>query len=196
MRFLEWLFYQFLRVMFWTILKLYNRLGVSGAQKVPDRGGVIIAVNHSSHLDPPILGAAFRRKLTFMARDDLFTIPVIGRVVGLFSIAVNRDNPRPSTIKETVRRLRGGEAVVVFPGGTRDSKEMKRGVGVLARLSGAPVVPVRIEGSGLALGRGSKLPRPAKISVKIKDPISIDRDGGRDLQEKLFDDIMASIQDE
>lgn len=187
-------FYCFLKVAFWTIYKFYNRLKVIDASKMPEKGGVLVASSHASHIDPSVLGVALGRKLTFIARDGLFTMPVIGTIVGFFSIPINRENPQPSTIKETVRRLRRGEAVVLFPGGTRGSTDIKRGVGFLAVMSGAPVVPVRIEGSGQAMGRGSNRLRPARITVTVGDPIKVAKGGEeeleKELQVKLFSDIM------
>jgi 1-acyl-sn-glycerol-3-phosphate acyltransferase len=129
-----------------------------------------VAANHTSYLDPPLLAIALAREAVFMAKEELFRVPLLGRFIGRYAFPVRRDAAQPSTLKEAVRRLKEGHLVVLFPGGGRarmgdGTQEVKRGVGVLQRLSGAPVLPAYIEGANEALPVGARLLRPRKLRV-------------------------------
>jgi 1-acyl-sn-glycerol-3-phosphate acyltransferase len=169
--------YNFFKFLFYIGFKIFNRLEVFSAEKVPEKGGVIVAANHSSYLDPPLIGVALKRRATFMAKEGLFKVPLLGRFVRAFSFPVRRGRPQPSTIKEAVRRLKEGQLIVMFPEGGRRSggeiNDVKRGVELLARMSGASVVPALIEGTDRALPVGAWFIRPAKVIVKFGDPITV-----------------------
>lgn len=158
-----------------------------------------MAANHISYLDPPVIGVALRRKPIFIAKEGLFNIPVIGTLVKYFSFPLNRNKPQPSTIKEAVSRLKNGEVIVVFPEGTRSADgnmlDPKRGVGLIATMSGVPVVPALIEGTDNALPVGAKFIRPAKIKVIFGECIKIEkRERGKQFQERLSREIMERIK--
>ena len=143
-------------------------------------GGFVLASNHQSYLDPPLLGACLERPVSFMARDTLFRNPVFGgliRRVGAFP--VRRDGIGKDGLKEAVRRLKGGSAVVVFVEGTRtrDGRvgEVRDGAGLLSRLAGVPVVPAAVDGAWRAWPRGRALPRPGRIRTAFGDPIPASR---------------------
>ncbi|MEW6067245.1 MAG: lysophospholipid acyltransferase family protein [Nitrospirota bacterium] len=183
----------------YIFLKVFYRLKVIGLENVPDKGGVIIAANHVSYLDPPAIGVALKRQATYMAREGLFKIPVVGAFVKLFSFPVRRDKPQPSTIKEAVKRLRKGELIVMFPEGSRsaDGKpvDVKRGIGIITTMSRVPIVPAFINGTEKALPVGAKFLRPAKITITFGHPVEIEREEtNKNMQEKISMDIMQAIK--
>jgi len=192
--YLYWLSKSILFIFF----KILNGFKVIGSENVPEKGGVIVAANHASYLDPPVIGAALKRQATFMAREGLFKIPLLGAFVGTFSFPVRRGRPQPSSIKEAVKRLKRGELIVMFPEGSRsvDGRllDAKRGVGVIAAISRTPVVPTFIEGTKKALPVGTIFLRPAKITVKFGKPLVIDKEEtDRHFQERVNKDIMKTI---
>lgn len=127
-------------------------LTVTGRNRVPRRGGLIIACNHISEMDPPVLGCAIPRAVAFMAKVELFGSRFSDywfRKLNAFP--VNRSSVDTKAIRTAIERLRNGEAVVIFPEGTRshDGKllPVKAGIGLVAVASGAPVVPTFIWGT-------------------------------------------------
>jgi 1-acyl-sn-glycerol-3-phosphate acyltransferase len=191
--------YWFFRNTFFIFFKVFNRLSVTGYENVPGTGGVIVAANHASYLDPLVVGAALKRRATYMAKEGLFKIPAIGEFVRSFSFPVRRDRPQPSTIKEAVRRLKNGELIVMFPEGGRSVGgsilDAKRGVAVIAALSRAPVVPALVSGTDASLPVGGRLLRPAKITVTFGKPLEVGREEtNREYQERISKDMMDEIK--
>ncbi|MFN3396162.1 MAG: lysophospholipid acyltransferase family protein [Thermodesulfovibrionales bacterium] len=192
-------FYLFFKVLFKIVFRFLFCLEVRGVENVPKKGGVIVAANHISYLDPPVIGVALRRQATYMAREGLFKIPLLRNFVAAFSFPVKRGRPRPSTIKEAVHRLKRGELIVMFPEGGRSENgrflDPKRGVGLIATMSGAPVVPALIRGTERAFPVGARFIRPAKIRVVFGKPIMIESPGEaeKDFQERVAQDIMKAI---
>ncbi len=190
--------YWVFRVILMVFYKLLFRFEVRGAENIPREGGVIIAANHLSHLDPPLIGLSIRRRATFMAKRSLFHNPLIGWFVKTFSIPIDRGTPRPSTIKEAVSRLKAGEVVVMFPEGMRrrdgEITGGKRGVGMIAVLSRAKVVPALIEGTEKALPRGARFIRPAKVRVTFGSPMECRApETGKGFQQRIAEEIMQRI---
>ena len=164
--------YHFFRRTFHVYFSLYNRLEVLGREFIPS-GGFIAVSNHTSYLDPLVLGVAVRRRMTYMAKKELFGVPVVGTFVSSFSVPVDRDRTSHVLIKELVRRLSAGEGVAMFPAGGRDTEgdgseaSFKRGLGLLARLSKTRILPVYIAGTDDSMPVGGKFPKPSKISVRF-----------------------------
>ena len=153
-----------------ALMRLVFRVEVRGADRVPPTGAVLIVSNHVSILDPPFVGGATRRRLCFMAKAELFDIPLLGWVLrGVNARPVRRDGTDAKALKAALRVLQEGKALLVFPEGTRGDegtvREGKAGAGMLAVLSGAAVVPAYVSGSGRALPRGRVIPRPVKVRV-------------------------------
>ncbi|MDA8388608.1 MAG: lysophospholipid acyltransferase family protein [Nitrospiraceae bacterium] len=165
--------YHFFRKTFDLYFSLYNRLEVQGREFIPPTEGFIAVSNHTSYLDPLVLGAAVRRRMTFLAKKELFGIPLVGTFVGSFSVPVDRDRTSHVLIRELVRRLGAGEGVAMFPAGGRDKEGdgseagFKRGLGLLARLSNTRILPAYIAGTDESLPVGGKFPRPSKITVRF-----------------------------
>lgn len=192
-------FYWFFRAIFYIILKVFNRLEVIGSENIPKEGGVIVAANHVSYLDPPVIGVALKRRATYMAKEGLFNIPLLGVFIRSFCFPVRRGRPQPSTIKEAIKRLKQGELIVMFPEGGRSVDgsllDAKRGVGVIAAISRMLVVPTLIKGTEKVLPVGASFLRPAKITVIFGNPVEIGREEtDKQYQEKISRDIMERIQ--
>lgn len=197
---MNYIIYQISKIVLTIFFKVFNRLEIIDYHNLPDEGGFIVAANHVSYLDPPIIGVALRRKPIFIAKEGLFKIPFIGTFVKYFSFPLNRNKPQPSTIKEAVCRLKNGEVIVVFPEGSRSADgnmlDPKRGVSLIAMMSGSPIVPVLIKGTDNALPVGAKFIRPAKIKVIFGKYIKIEKqETGKQFQEKISREIMQRIKE-
>ncbi|MDI6729287.1 MAG: lysophospholipid acyltransferase family protein [Thermodesulfovibrionales bacterium] len=180
------------------MFKVFFRLKVYGPGFIPEKGGVIIAANHVSFLDPPLLGVALKRRATFIAKRYLFSVPFIGYIVKLYSIPVDAGRTRPSTIKEAVKRLKMGELIVIFPEGGINLNgsfiDAKRGVGLIAAMSGVPIVPAFIDGTQRALPVGSKFLRPAEIELHFGHPLKLkENEDAKEFEERICRDIMGKI---
>lgn len=166
-----------------ALMRLLFRLEVVDPGLVPATGPVLIVSNHVSVLDPPLVGGAAPRPLFFMAKEELFRIPLFGRLIrSLNARPVRRDGSDMRALKASLALLEEGRALLVFPEGTRGEegqppREFKPGVGMLAVMSGAPVVPVYVSGSGAALPRGRALPRRARVRVTFGPPLTFKMPG-------------------
>ncbi|MGH7355801.1 MAG: (d)CMP kinase [Candidatus Rokuibacteriota bacterium] len=175
-----WRLYAVLKPIVVAICRGYWRLETRGRERVPPRGPLILVSNHSSVLDPPFIGAAAPRRLTFLAKAELFRIPLLGPLIrALGAHPLRREGSDPSALRTALRLVADGEALLVFPEGTRGPegvlREAKAGAGMLAVLSGAPVVPVWISGTGRAWPKGARLPRPVKVRVVFGAPLRFER---------------------
>ena len=169
-----------------ALMRLFFRLEVVSPGLVPATGPVLLVSNHVSVLDPPFVGGAAPRPLYFMAKEELFRIPLLGRLIrALNARPVRRDGSDTRALKAALAQLEEGHALLVFPEGTRGEegrplREGKAGVGMLAVLSGAPVVPVYVSGTGAALPRGRSLPRSTRVRVTFGPPLTFKMQGKRD----------------
>lgn len=174
--------YKLLAVSIRLICRINGGVEIIGKENIPPQGGVLVAANHISYMDPLLVGAVLPRNATFMARKGLFDIPLLGWMIRGAAFPVDRESPRPSTIKETVRRLKEGALIVIFPEGRRSDTgelmEAKRGIGLIASLSKVPVVPTLIIGSDRALPVDAKWLKKAKITVVFGKPINHTSEAG------------------
>jgi 1-acyl-sn-glycerol-3-phosphate acyltransferase len=191
--------YRIIKIFLYTFFKVFYGLKVFGLENIPKGGGFIMAANHASFLDPPVIGGVSTRRVRFMAREGLFKIPLFGTFLKIFAFPVKRDKPHPSAIKGAVRRLRQGELIVMFPEGSRSVDgnllEAKRGVSVIAAISRMPVVPTFIRGTEKALPVGARFPRPSKITVTFGAPLVMHKDETeKQFQERVNRDIIKEIE--
>ncbi|MFB5763102.1 lysophospholipid acyltransferase family protein [Paenibacillus medicaginis] len=124
------------------------RLEAIGTENVPAEGGVLLCSNHISNLDPPTVGILLNRKVRFMAKAELFDIPVLGPLIAkLGAFPVKRGGVSKESIKLALTILRDGEVMGIFPEGSRNAQGMgKKGAASFALRSGAAAVPVAIVG--------------------------------------------------
>lgn len=170
-----WIGWSFYRLAF----ALYFRWNVFNPERVPLRGPVILACNHASHLDPPLVGAGLTRALNYLARESLFSLPIAGWALrNVNAVPVDRDGAGAAGLRAIFNRLRQGGAILLFPEGTRTQdgqlQKARSGVGLVVIKSNAPVVPVRVFGTYEAWSRHRKVPRPRSVSVKYGHPMSFD----------------------
>jgi len=174
------LLYIIAKIKFLIIFKLFFRLKVTGQQNIPQDGPFIIVANHSSLLDPIILGISVRPKVIFVAAAYLFEINWLGYLLRKAnSIPVQRENDI-SSLKRALKILQQGGVLGIFPEGgvdrQKDDLPIKAGAAYLATKVGVPIVPIKIKGADKVLPRGAKFIRSLnKIEVEIKKPIYCSR---------------------
>lgn len=171
------------------VMRLLFRLERHGEEHVPRTGPLLIVANHSSFLDPPVVGGMAPRKLTFLAKAELFDIPLFGALIrGVNARPLKREGADPGALRLALKILEEENALLIFPEGTRGPegtlREPKTGAGMLAVMSGAAVVPAYVSGSGRAWPRGQLLPRPAKVQVTFGPPLRFARTPGSNRKEQ------------
>jgi 1-acyl-sn-glycerol-3-phosphate acyltransferase len=164
-------------VFFRTVGCLGFRCRYHNPEQVPARGPAILAANHCSYLDPPLVGAGLRRDLHYLARESLFELPLLGALLRRVNVVpVDRDGGGAAGLRAILNRLLAGQAILLFPEGTRspdgELQPARSGIGLIVVRSTAPVVPVRIFGSFNAWGRSRRLPRPTRIQIKYGQPLT------------------------
>ena len=176
---------------------------VAGLENLPRTGGYIVAANHASHLDPPIVGLFLPRQVSFFARKTLWKPGVVAwwlDAVG--TIPVDRDGGMSiDAIKRVLQALSSDRVVIVFPEGTRspngELQTPKAGVGLIACKAHVPVVPARVFGSFEAFGRDGRLRLGKPISVSYGpalSPAEYDHPGdGRERYARTAARIMTAI---
>lgn len=144
---------------------------------LPD--GLLIASNHVSFLDPPLIGAAFREPLHYFARKTLFDHPVANFLfTRVNAIPVNQDKPELSALKLVINLLKEGEKVLIFPEGERTLDGMLKsegapGIGMIVSKAKVAVLPVRLFGPEKALPRGSKKLRRHPVTLVVGEPLDL-----------------------
>lgn len=145
------MFYTMIRALLRLIYRVLFRLEASGREHVPEEGGVVLCSNHISLLDPPAIGILLKRRIRFMAKAELFNIPVFGAAIkALGAFPVKRGGVGKETIRTAFQLLQDGDIMGIFPEGTRNTDQStaaKKGAAMIALRSGAAVVPVAIIGS-------------------------------------------------
>ena len=184
-----------------SVCKVFGRWEVIGRENIPEKGGVMLCGNHVSYIDPPALGAGATRPVHFMAKLELFRIPVLGfliRHVGAFP--VKRGTADRSALKKAVELLKNGEIVGMFPEGTRSLdgklKPPEPGVGMIALRARVPVVPVALVNTEKLLPPHSFLFKFSRVKVVYGKPVAlddIDGQGGREAIEEVGRRIMSAI---
>lgn len=184
------------------------KVRVQGVDRIPRQGGLIVAPTHESFLDPMIVGAYLPRALRYMARRTLFVkvtekgerrrtiASAFGRWAGV--IELDREGADRDALKKSLAALAEGDAVLVFPEGTRsldgNVREFRAGVALLALRSGAPVLPISIEGSRRVWPKGRGFPRMGAGPVRLVfgEPVTYERpakaeDVAADLRRRVLD---------
>ena len=154
-------------IVFGAYARAFKGLRVFGADNVPRDGPLVVACNHFSSWDPPVVGVAIPRPLDFMAKVELFASPLGAAFMrGLGAFPVDRSRSDVGAIKEALRRLRSGRAIGVFIEGTRNAGEAEAldGAAYLALAAGAPVTPAAVwrEGNAFRVAFGEPIPPSGK----------------------------------
>jgi 1-acyl-sn-glycerol-3-phosphate acyltransferase len=160
----------------WVASQLWFRFYFQGRARVPAAGPVLLVANHQSHLDPVLVGIACPRQISALARHSLFFWPLSWLIRSLGAVPIDRQRGSVAGLKTTLRLLRQGRIVLVFPEGTRTPdgqlRNFQPGFCALARRSGATIVPVAISGAFAALPRGRIFPRPLAVRLNFCQPIT------------------------
>ncbi|HUO48890.1 MAG TPA: lysophospholipid acyltransferase family protein [Acidimicrobiales bacterium] len=168
--------YRVVRWLVHVVCRLYWRVSVTGAQCVPADGPVILAPVHRNFMDFFVVTEVSSRKLYYMAKDDLWDNRWLGGFIeSMGAFPVNREGADRLALDRAQAVLERGDALILFPEGTRRSgpvvEDLHEGAAFLAARTGAPVVPIGIGGSDRIMPKGAHLPRPAKVHLEVGVPL-------------------------
>lgn len=152
------------------------RVRWEGAENYPSEGGGLICANHQSYFDPVLVGLTCNRRMNYLARDTLFKSLILGPAIRfLDAIPIDRDGGGLAGLKETLKRLKRGELVLIFPEGSRsrdgELSPLKPGFCAVARRSRTPLIPVAVDGAYQSWPRTARLPTLGRIAVVVGQPI-------------------------
>ncbi|HEY3375873.1 MAG TPA: lysophospholipid acyltransferase family protein [Armatimonadota bacterium] len=167
----------------WLAAKLIGRTQVIGRENIPRQGGVILSPNHSSYADPPLVGVASPRPVWFMAKSELFQIPVLGPMIRrVHAFPVKRGVADRQALRQAHQLLTAGHAVTIFfeGGRSRDGKLMppELGVSMIALRAGVPIVPIAIIDADHFMPREGGV-KFARVKIIVGEPISVDHLAGK-----------------
>lgn len=191
-------FYLFTQATCALLFRAFYDFRLHGTENIPD-GGCLLASNHESYFDPPLIGCTLECRPHYLARKTLFDHPLFGRAIrALKAHPIDQERPDMAGLKRIITAAQAGGAVVVFPEGSRcwDGKlqPAQPGIGLVVAKARVPVVPIRIFGAHRAWPRGGR-PRPfTPIDVVFGQPLHFGPVGkDRDAYQRIGDDIMAAI---
>lgn len=181
--------------------KLVFRSEVSGAENMPREGGVIMAANHMSNWDPLVAGTFSPRPVSFMAKQQLFDVPLLGpAITWLKAFPVKRGAGDLAAVKAALQVLKQGNCLGLFPEGTRSKdgtiQKPEAGIALIAAKAQVPVVPTAIIGTDKVFSRQSMLP---KLKIVYGEPIYFsgaanDRAALQDFSQQIMDQIAEMIK--
>jgi 1-acyl-sn-glycerol-3-phosphate acyltransferase len=182
------------------VLHTYFRGRIHGAEKVPQQGRLIVVSNHASDFDPPILSCCMRRPVAYMAKEELFQVPVLSQAIRLYgAYPVKRGSADRSAIRAAIASLEAGWATGVFLQGTRTPDGRitapKLGAAMIAAKMQAPLLPVSLWGTQAIIRKGSAIPRPVPVTVRVGDLIDPPQAGDRDALEAVTQLCAARINE-
>jgi 1-acyl-sn-glycerol-3-phosphate acyltransferase len=184
-------------------VRIFFKLKITGHENFPPPPFIVVA-NHTSLMDPPIVGAACKKYLVnFMVKQELFEMPVIRHwSKSVECIPVKRGDNSIRGIRESLRRLKQGKIVGIFPEGTRSSdgslREAKMGTGFLIASAKVPVVPIYVFGTAEAFPKGKPIKPWSKVGAVIgkvitPEDLKLDSGSGKEHYERIGNEIMAVI---
>ena len=196
------MFYRLSCAILRVVFRMFGGVTCAGLENIPAAGGVILAANHISHVDPPVVGIYVSRQVHYMAKEELFRVPMLGawmRKVGAFP--VRRGTADRKALTRAIEMLKEGKLICIFPEGTRspDGKlhEPELGIGMIALKSRAPVVPAAVVGSNKVLPPGGKRLYRNPIRIYYGKPLVFedlyDSADTRRAYEEIGRRIMAAI---
>ncbi|TVQ46606.1 MAG: 1-acyl-sn-glycerol-3-phosphate acyltransferase [Gloeocapsa sp. DLM2.Bin57] len=155
---------------------VYFRGNIQGAENVPKTGPLVVVSNHASYFDPPILSNCVGRPVAFMAKEELFSIPILKQSISLYgAYPVKRGASDRAAIKAALTMLNQGWAVGIFLEGTRTPDgciyEPKLGAALIAAKAKAPLLPISLQGTQGILPKGKRLPQSVPLTVRIGEVI-------------------------
>ena len=197
-----WIFLRFAQL----VARAVFSLKIIGREHLPKSGGYLLAMNHQSYLDPPVVAlAADPRPIHFLARKTLLNWPILGPIFpSLNVVPVDQERPDMSALKNVIRLLRAGETTIVFPEGARtldgELQPAQPGIGLIIAKTLVPVVPMRVFGAYEAMPPGSSRVRAHPITVMIGEPliftaadVRTDTAQVREVYQALSERVMSAI---
>ena len=187
----------------WSIvnptLQVYLRGRTYGAENVPQQGPIVVVSNHASDFDPPILSCCLRRPVAYMAKEELFNIPILGQAIQVYgAYPVSRGAADRSAIRSALQYLENGWATGVFLEGTRtpDGRitDPKLGAALIAAKAKAPLLPVSLWGTHKIFNKGSAIPLPVPITVRIGEVIAAPSSTNRDQLQAVTQQCATAIK--
>lgn len=184
------------------LARFFFSMKVVHPERLVEEGPLLIAVNHSSYFDPPLAGICFRRGVYYLARKTLLKWPFFGPLFPAMNvIPVERDGNDMSALREVVKKVREGNAIVLFPEGTRSKdgqlQPARAGIGLIIAKTRAPVLPMRIFGAYESFPKGSKKLHFTPITVVVGEPIYFTPEelepSSRETYQRLSDRVMEGI---
>ena len=165
-----------IQVILQNVFGFWLRYRARGLEHLPASGALLL-VNHQSFLDPLLVGLPLQRPVSYLARDSLFRVPVVGWILrNTYVMPINREAASTASLREAIRRLQHGFYVGIFPEGTRTVDgsvgAFKPGFLALLRRTEVPVIPVGIAGAFEAMPRGTPFLWPGKVRVVFGEPLS------------------------
>lgn len=197
------MFYRISWFICWLICKIVFRLEISGRENIPKKEAVMIVANHTSFLDPVIIGVSSPRILTYLAREDLFEIPFFRRLLwALGNIPISRRKLEFSLLNKISKLAEQKKAFVIFPEGTRSKTGRigsgKAGVGLIAWRARVKIIPTLILGTDKALPVKAKFIRLAKIKIIFGQALNLSsfyqREPSRELYQEIVNRMIESIK--
>jgi 1-acyl-sn-glycerol-3-phosphate acyltransferase len=197
------------RMTFWYLLgyslskaiaRTFFNYRVIGAENMIEEGPCIIAANHCSYLDPPLVGVACKRAIHYLARKSLLDVPILGPILPeLNVIPVDQKNADRSALMGAIRVVKNGGAVLIFPEGSRSPdgqlQPPQPGIGMIAAKTGAPIVPVRIFGSFEALPKSRRRISCFGVTAVVGAPLVLEivRSDGRPDYLQGSNEVIAAL---
>ena len=188
--------YRFLQIVFRLLFYTVFRTRVYGRENIPKEGAVILAANHASNIDPPLMASLIERPVSYMAKIELFENPIFGAAIRrCHAFPVKRGASDRGAIKAAVTVLKEGHMLGLFPEGTRSKtgelQKAEAGIALIASMTGAPIVPVAILNSHRIFANGGLLPQ---LRIMYGAPISFQGDRkSKEALDAFSAEIMAHI---
>jgi len=192
------------RSVVWKLLQIIARVGTTvlfdlktyGSRNVPKTGGVLLVANHQSYLDPVLVAVHLDRPVSFLAKSELFENPYFAWFIrSLHAFPVRQGEGDVGAVREMIRRLEEGNVLNVYPEGSRtktgEIAPLEKGVALVIRKAGVPVVPVAIDGSFAAWPKDSTIFRPHPVRVKYGKPIDFDGKKGQEIIDTLESELRS-----
>ncbi len=186
----------------WSIvapmLGLYFRGRVYGMDHVPQHGPLVVVANHASDFDPPLVSCSVRRPVSYMAKEELFRVPILNSAIQIYgAYPVKRGAADRSAIRAAITQLNQGWAVGIFLSGTRTADgripDAKLGAALIAAKTGAPLLPLSLWGTEQIFAKGSLIPRPVPVTVRIGSAIAAPASTQRDELETVTQNCVDAI---
>jgi 1-acyl-sn-glycerol-3-phosphate acyltransferase len=186
------------------VVPMMGGVDIVGAEKIPTEGPIILAPSHRSSWDPPYLTLLTERQQFYMAKEQIFKVPVFGNLcAALGAFPVKRGEADRAALRKAMDFLKNGQIVTIFPEGTRsvsgELKTAEKGFALIARQTGAVIVPVAVEGTQKIAPKGSKFLHRNRVQLTVGDPITAKEilashpDSDKDALSLIGEEIMSRI---